>query len=461
MNPRGWNSLLVVATLILLGLGIAGAAGAGVNTWTSAGPPGADVLTITVDPANSSTIYLGTQNGVFKSIDGGANWRASNAGLASGFVATLVVDPSNSSVVYAAISNNASGIYKSVDAGVSWRASNAGIARLGNLFVQALSVDFRNPATLYAGAMEYGCEGPCAFKSTNGGETWSIMGDGRTPSDILDFAIDPTDAATLYAATYGLGVFKSTDGGESWSANNAGLASDLVYDLEIDPSASATLYAGTFRNGVIKTTDGGATWRSVNTGLAGVGSVYALAIDPRASGTLYTGTAFGVFATRNGGETWAPMNAGLLNRAVNSLTIDPRNPARLYAGTPAGLFVYLGVPGSCGPPSTTLCLNNGRFAVTAEWFDRESDSGGPARAVALTADTGYFTFFDAANVELVVKVLNGCGINSSYWTFAAGLTDVEMTFTLTDTVTGAARRYTNPEGVPFQPIQDTGAFDCR
>jgi len=60
--------------------------------------------------------------------------------------------------------------------------------------------------------------------------------------------------------------------------------------------------------------------------------------------------------------------------------------------------------------------------------------------------------------EMVVKVLNACALNSRYWTFAGGLTDVNVILTVTDTQTGAIQTYTNPQGTPFQPIQDTNAF---
>ena len=112
---------------------------------------------------------------------------------------------------------------------------------------------------------------------------------------------------------------------------------------------------------------------------------------------------------------------------------------------------------TCVADATTLCLNNGRFRVRTEWRTRDG-SNGQGRGVALTPDSGYFWFFEAANVEAVVKVLNGCGSNSRYWTFAGGLTDVNVTLTVTDTQTGVIRTYTNPQGTPFQPIQDTDAF---
>ncbi len=76
----------------------------------------------------------------------------------------------------------------------------------------------------------------------------------------------------------------------------------------------------------------------------------------------------------------------------------------------------------------------------------------------LTADTGYFWFFSPTNVEMVVKALNGCGLNSKYWVFAGGLTNTAVVLTVTDMQTGASKTYLNPANTAFQPIQDTSAF---
>ena len=111
---------------------------------------------------------------------------------------------------------------------------------------------------------------------------------------------------------------------------------------------------------------------------------------------------------------------------------------------------------SCVPDATTLCLNNGRFRVRATWRLRNGQSGA-GNMIPLTSDTGYFWFFDPANVEVVVKVLNAC-TRGNYWVFASGLTNVQVTLTVTDTQSGVTRTYQNPQGTPFQPIQDTRAF---
>ena len=115
---------------------------------------------------------------------------------------------------------------------------------------------------------------------------------------------------------------------------------------------------------------------------------------------------------------------------------------------------------ACLPDSHTLCLTNGRFEVTPSFQTTPSGPSAPANAVPLTRDTGYFWFFDAANIELVTKVLNGCGVNGGFWFFASGLTNVGVDILVTDTVTGTAKNYSNAVGTAFPPIQDTAAFPC-
>jgi hypothetical protein len=112
---------------------------------------------------------------------------------------------------------------------------------------------------------------------------------------------------------------------------------------------------------------------------------------------------------------------------------------------------------ACQPDARTLCLNDGRFQVRADWED-PSGNEGDGTAILPSDDSGEFWFFGADNTELVVKVLDGCAINESYWVFAAGLTDVAVTIEVTDTSTGQLREYDNPLGTGFVPILDTSAF---
>ncbi|MEM8996602.1 MAG: hypothetical protein AAGF23_17590, partial [Acidobacteriota bacterium] len=112
--------------------------------------------------------------------------------------------------------------------------------------------------------------------------------------------------------------------------------------------------------------------------------------------------------------------------------------------------------GPCQPSATALCLGDGRFRLAATWRDFEGRTGRGV-AEALTADTGTFWFFDAQNLELLVKVLDGRGFNGHFWVFYASLTNVEMTLTVEDLETGVRRTYRNPIGT-FASRADTEAF---
>jgi len=168
----------------------------------------------------------------------------------------------------------------------------------------------------------------------------------------------------------------------------------------------------------------------------------------------------------NGGPT--PTRALL----AGSPALDAGNPASPGAGgdaceatdqrgtaRPGGVRCDIGafeVTTACVAGGSTLCLNNGRFKVTATW-----QSGGttaPAQGVTLTGESGYFWFFDPGNVEVTIKVLNACSANSRYWVFASGMTNVRVDLTVTDTRTGATKTYNNPQGRVFRSILDTGAF---
>jgi hypothetical protein len=105
-----------------------------------------------------------------------------------------------------------------------------------------------------------------------------------------------------------------------------------------------------------------------------------------------------------------------------------------------------------------LSLLGDRFRVEASWRTAAGQTG-VGTPVSLTSETGYFWFFSPTNVEVVVKVLDACANPSGrFWVFAGGLTDVEVTLEVTDNATGEKKTYRNPQGTPYQPIQDTNAF---
>lgn len=134
--------------------------------------------------------------------------------------------------------------------------------------------------------------------------------------------------------------------------------------------------------------------------------------------------------------------------------------------TPVGVGIW--------DPSTFPCLQDsgtdpspagettlhGRFEASIE-FDQEGEMRGARPIdVDLPGDSSVlFYFFSPDNAEVLLKVLNGCQVNGSWWVFAASATDRAYTIRVRDTTTGARREYVSEEG-PSLALADTAAFSC-
>lgn len=153
----------------------------------------------------------------------------------------------------------------------------------------------------------------------------------------------------------------------------------------------------------------------------------------------------------------AGTDSGAVYTSPNQDTV-PQEPIRVLDtgafanGKPVGTYTFTRLT-----PSTPLLLNDGRFQVEADWRDFDGNRG-QALPFQLTDDSGYFYFFNMENVELVIKVLDGCKNNGHFWFFAAGLTNVEVELRVEDTQTSQVNVYSNVIGEAFQPIQDVRAF---
>jgi hypothetical protein len=109
------------------------------------------------------------------------------------------------------------------------------------------------------------------------------------------------------------------------------------------------------------------------------------------------------------------------------------------------------------------CLGADRFAVDVDWrgFDGGSGTGRPVALATASEDSSVLWFFDPDNWELLVKVLDACGVNGYRWVFAAATTNVEYTLRVTDLSTGQRQTYSNPLGERSAAITDTRAFACE
>ncbi len=172
------------------------------------------VVTLAMDPKNPRVLYAGTTGGAYRSHDSAASWHKVNRGLipeevldaslALG-VNTLVVDPVDSSIVYAGTTN---GLFKTTNHADSWTRIGQS---LPDQFISSLAVHPTQHAILYVG----GRAG--VLKSADGGQTWQAMNAGLATLNIRTLVMSPRDPQLLYAGTNGSGLYRSTDGAATWT----------------------------------------------------------------------------------------------------------------------------------------------------------------------------------------------------------------------------------------------------
>ncbi|MGH7392250.1 MAG: WD40/YVTN/BNR-like repeat-containing protein [Candidatus Rokuibacteriota bacterium] len=416
------RALTVVA--VLLGLAPAGLASAGIDVWTSNGPPGGGTLSVlAIDPTRPTTLYAGGDGiGVFKSLDGGASWRAVNIGLGNVDVTGIVVAPSAPGTLY--VGTNGTGVFKSTNGGGTWTAVNTGLRQFAQ--VTDVAVDPSSPTTAYAALL--GDDG--VFKTVNGGATWTAINTGLTDRVVGELASDPRAPGTLYAGT-NTGVFKTIDGGQNWMAVNTGLPSDPtvpILEIVIDP-ATSDVYVATFifPDQVFKTTDGGDNWTAASTGITS-GTLNALAVAPTTPATLYAASAAAdVFKSANAGGNWALAETGLDNRLVRALAADPVTTTTAYAATIGGLFkttnagvtwspIGTGVDlQSVAALATVLATPGTVYAGTSLGLFKSVNRGGTwaDASTGLTSKDVSALAVDPTNPNVVYAGTNGSGVFKS------------------------------------------------
>ncbi len=287
--------------------------------YRSVGPyRGGRSAAVVGDPKNKNTFYFGaTGGGVFKTIDGGSNWKNISDKYFGSSIGAVAIAPSDNTILYVgegegSLRGNVSegfGMWRSDDAGRSWR--NIGLKDTRHIL--RIIIHPKNPDIVWVAAMGH-----------------------------------------LFGPNEDRGVFKTTDGGRNWKkvlyVNNQTGCSDLV----VEPGNPNVMYAGTWRmlrspytmesggegSGLWKSIDGGETWKNIATqkGLPkGIWGIVGVAVAPSNTDKIYAiieNKDGGLFVSNDGGDTWALQNSdnNIRQRAwyYSKIFVDPKKENDVY-----------------------------------------------------------------------------------------------------------------------------------
>jgi len=314
---------------------------------------------ITMDPNNPNVLWLGTGennhqralgygDGVYKTEDGGDSW--TNMGLKeSRQIGGIVVDPRNADVVFVAAEGSAwgpggdRGLYKSTDGGKNWRKV---LEISDNTGVNNVVTDPVDPDVMYATSEQRrrhvftkigGGPESAVYRSTDGGETWekSVKGLPKVHIGGMGIAVSPVDRNVVYliveAADEKGGFYRSTDRGASWQRMSDHASSGQYYNeiycdpLDVDKVYSMETYS-------YYTEDGGRTWTRLSNSGRHVDD-HAIWIDPTDNKHFLIGGDGGIYETYDGGSTYQ-FKSNLPITQFYRVAVDDMEPFyNVYGGT--------------------------------------------------------------------------------------------------------------------------------
>ena len=283
--------------------------------FSNIGPAGG--LVVSMAATSTGVVFVGTADGhVFASADSAVNWdlRGRIGERTDGVVAQIVSSP-RGDTLFAAVWYRASGagggVFRSNDGARTW--SPAGLTGQA---VRALELSSTREGELFAGTRTG------VFRSLDSGATWQRISpeDNEELQNIDSLALDPQDAAIIYAGTYHL-PWKTTDGGVHWHVAGTGMIDDSdVMSLRVDSADPSRLYLSAC-SGIYRSENRGDSWSKLQGIPYGSRRTQAIVQDRDNPNTLYAATTQGLWLTRDAGENWKRTTA--TDWVINSVVLMP------------------------------------------------------------------------------------------------------------------------------------------
>ncbi|MEO8793985.1 MAG: hypothetical protein ABI390_00890 [Daejeonella sp.] len=386
---------------------------------------------VTGDLNNKNLFYMGaTGGGVWKTQDGGNNWKNISDKYFGGSIGSVAVAPSDNNIIYVGegentmrgnVSEGLDGLWKSDDGGRSW--INMGLKNTRH--ITRIIIHPKNPDIVWVAAVGH-LFGPNeergVYKTMDGGKTWKRVLFSNNLSGAVDLVMEPGNPKVLYAGTWqvirtpysmesggtGSGLWKSTDGGENWKniSKNKGLPKDTLGIVGVAVSASNPDRVYTIieskTGGLFRSDDAGATWTNVNSKneIRQRAWYYSkVFVDPKNENNVYV-LNVDFLRSRDGGKTFEEINTP--HGDHHDLWIDPEDSDRMIIGDDGGAQITFD-----GGENWSTYQNQ----PTAQFYRVSTDNHFPYRILGAQQDN--------STVRIMSRTYGG-SISENDWESTAG-----------------------------------------
>lgn len=380
---------------------------------------------------NRNTFYFGgTGGGVWKTQDGGSNWKNITDKYFGGTIGAVAVAPSDETVVYVGEGENTmrgnvaeglGGIWRSDDGGKNWR--NLGL-KDGRHIIRIV-VHPKDPNTVWVAVMGH-LFGPNeergVYKTTDGGKTWKKTLFVNNQTGCSDLVMEPGNPSVWYAGMWrvirtphsmesggeGSGLYKSVDGGETWTSlsSKKGLPKGTwgIVGVAVAPSNTDKIYTiiENANGGLFMSADGGDSWTltSNDNNIRQRAWYYSkVFVDPKNENLVYCPNVE-FMRSRDGGRTFQAMNTP--HGDHHDLWIDPEDGNRMIVADDGGAQV------SFDGANNWSTMNN---QPTGQFYRVSTDNAFPYRILGAQQDN--------STVRIKSRT-SGAGITERDWDITAG-----------------------------------------
>jgi photosystem II stability/assembly factor-like uncharacterized protein len=276
-------------------------------------------------PSGTTNILVGTDGGIFKTMNGGNTWSDLSNGLMIAQIYRLGTTPQNVNLITSGWQDNGCNKWD----GTNW-------TRIFGADGMETAIDYTNQNIIYE-CYQYGA----LNRSNNGGVSWSYIspssGDWVTP-----FVIDPIVNTRLYYGSFSL--YKTENRGNSWSVVSGVNFDDYTQAIAVAPSNNNIVYAASLSKIYrIDISTGNAT--VITSGLpvneAGINYIAVSGSNPNKVWVALAGYSDGnkVYRSTNGGSSWSNVSGSLPNLPINTIVYQNNsNRDRVYIGTDIGVY---------------------------------------------------------------------------------------------------------------------------